>query len=57
MFSIGGIVKHNPIVTTAKPAAVSASGYAAAVMIYVFAVAFCLSWAGVPWIYCSEIFP
>ncbi|KAH8745746.1 general substrate transporter [Hyaloscypha finlandica] len=57
MYSIGGIVKHNPISATAKPAGVTASGYGAAVMVYVFAVAFCLSWAGVPWIYCSEIFP
>jgi hypothetical protein len=36
---------------------ISAGGYAAATMIYVFAVAFCFSWAGIPWIYCSEIFP
>jgi hypothetical protein len=50
MYSIGGIVKYNPV-------GVTASGYGAAVMVYVFAVAFCLSWAGVPWIYCSEIFP
>ncbi|CZT10924.1 hypothetical protein WAI453_008003 [Rhynchosporium graminicola] len=56
MFSIGGIVKHNPITANPKPE-ISASGYGAAVMVYIFAVAFCISWAGIPWIYCSEIFP
>ncbi|KAJ5485425.1 hypothetical protein N7539_005413 [Penicillium diatomitis] len=35
----------------------SGTSYAAAVFIYVFAVAFCFSWAGVPWIICSEIYP
>lgn len=38
-------------------AGLSAGGYAAAVFIYVFAVGFCFSYAGVPWIYCAEIFP
>jgi MFS family permease len=31
--------------------------YAAVTFIYIFAVGFCFSYAGVPWIYCSEIFP
>jgi len=57
MYSIGGIVKHNPITTVHKPAIVTSSGYGAAVVVYVYAVAFCFSWAGIPWIYCSEIFP
>jgi hypothetical protein len=56
MWSIGGIVKYNPTTTVTKTA-VTASGYGAAVMVYVYAVAFCISWAGIPWIYCSEIFP
>ena len=34
-----------------------AMSYAAAVFIYVYAVGFCFSWAGVPWVLCSEIFP
>jgi len=38
-------------------ASLSAGGYAAAVFIYVFAVGFCFSYAGVPWIYCAEVFP
>jgi hypothetical protein len=57
MWSIGGIVKYNPTTTVSKTTHVTASGYGAAVMVYVYAVAFCLSWAGIPWIYCSEIFP
>lgn len=57
MWSIGGIVKYNPTTTVSKTSSVTASGYSAAVMVYVYAVAFCLSWAGIPWIYCSEIFP
>ena len=35
----------------------SASSYAAAVFVFVFAVSFCFSWAGIPWIICSEIYP
>lgn len=57
MYSIGGIVKNHPVANASKNATVTASGYGAAVMIYVYAVAFCFSWAGIPWIYCSEIFP
>lgn len=40
--------------TTAK---IDAGGYAAVTMIYVYAVGWCFSWAGIPWIYASEIFP
>ncbi|PVI05541.1 general substrate transporter, partial [Periconia macrospinosa] len=35
----------------------SAGGYAAIVMIYVFAVFYAMSWNGVPWIFCAEVFP
>ena len=48
-------------IAIAKPSAtqphLQASGYAAATMIYIYAVGYCFSWAGIPWIYCSEIFP
>jgi Sugar (and other) transporter len=54
MWYIGAFVKiSNP----SSAEHISAGGYAAATMIYVYAVGFCFSWAGVPWIYCSEIFP
>lgn len=54
MWYIGAyIMVSNP--TSAK--GISAGGYAACTLIYVYAVGFCFSWAGVPWIYCSEIFP
>lgn len=33
------------------------SAYSAIVFIYIYAACFCFSYAGVPWIYCSEIFP
>ena len=33
------------------------SGYSAIVFIYVYAAFFCFSFAGIPWIYCAEIFP
>lgn len=36
---------------------ISPAGYAGIAMIYVYAVGWCFSWAGVPWIYASEIFP
>lgn len=35
----------------------SAGGYTAITFIYVYAVGWSLSFAGVPWIYCAEIFP
>ncbi|KAM0542722.1 hypothetical protein ACHAPJ_012655 [Fusarium lateritium] len=31
--------------------------YVAIVMIYIFAVFYAISWNGVPWIFCAEIFP
>lgn len=36
---------------------ITPGGYAAVVMIYVYAVGWCFSWAGIPWIYAAEIFP
>jgi len=59
MWFIGAYVKiaHQPSTGKVVSNHISGGGYAAAVMIYVFAVAFCFSWAGIPWIYCSEIFP
>ncbi len=55
MFYIGAFV------AVAKPSAtsvnISAGGYVAIVMIYVFVVFYCASWNGIVWIYCSEIFP
>ena len=43
--------------TTASSAHLSAGAIAACTLIYIYAIGFCFSWAGVPWIYCSEIFP
>jgi MFS family permease len=54
MWFIGADLKIANPVTNGH---VGGAGYAACVMIYVYAVGFCFSWAGVPWIYCSEIFP
>ena len=48
------------VVTTAgvsPSGTISSEGYIAIVFIYVYAVGFCFSYAGIPWIYCSEIFP
>ena len=54
MWYIGGyVLSSNP--SAAK--SISAGGYAACTLIYIYAIGFCFSWAGVPWIYCSEIFP
>jgi hypothetical protein len=63
MWFIGAYVKtRHPTTASASASAatethIPAAGYAACTMIYVYAVGFCFSWAGVPWIYCSEIFP
>ncbi|KIW13397.1 hypothetical protein PV08_08585 [Exophiala spinifera] len=54
MWYIGAYVTVNGETTTKH---ISAGGYAACTLIYVYAIGFCFSWAGVPWIYCSEIFP
>ncbi|KAG9656104.1 general substrate transporter, partial [Aureobasidium melanogenum] len=55
MWFIGAYIKiANPATHTVG---LSAGGYAAVTFIYIFAVGFCFSYAGVPWIYCSEIFP
>jgi hypothetical protein len=56
MYFLGAYVKISPPGKTA-PTSISPGSYAAAVVIYIFAVAFCFSWAGIPWIYCSEIYP
>ncbi|KAJ5115380.1 hypothetical protein NUU61_001139 [Penicillium alfredii] len=56
MWLIGVFVKiQGP--ASSENTSLSASSYAAAVFIFVFAVAFCFSWAGVPWVICSEIYP
>ncbi|CAH0051734.1 unnamed protein product [Clonostachys solani] len=34
-----------------------AAAYVAIVMIYVFAVFYAMSWNGIPWIFCAEVFP
>jgi hypothetical protein len=55
MWFIGAYIKiANP---AAHAVGLSAGGYAAVTFIYIFAVGFCFSYAGVPWIYCAEIFP
>ncbi|CAM1505180.1 Fc.00g108170.m01.CDS01 [Cosmosporella sp. VM-42] len=46
-----------PTSTTSEEAHITARGYSAVVMIYVYAVGWCFSWAGIPWIYASENFP
>ncbi|KAK4058203.1 hypothetical protein OIO90_000942 [Microbotryomycetes sp. JL221] len=53
MWIIGALIAVYP----AQPGADIVPGqYAAITLIYVYAVAFCMSYAGIPWIYCSEIF-
>jgi sugar porter (SP) family MFS transporter len=54
MWFIGAYIKIAKPGTTAH---LTAGGYAAVTFIYIFAVGFCFSYAGVPWIYCAEIFP
>ncbi len=54
LWFIGAYVK---IANPSASGSVSGGGYAAIVMIYVYAVAWCFSFGGVPWIIASEIFP
>ncbi|KAL6916282.1 hypothetical protein ACHAP8_010914 [Fusarium lateritium] len=39
------------------PAEKTPGAYVAIVMIYIFAVFYAISWNGIPWIFCAEIFP
>jgi MFS family permease len=55
MWYIGAFVTVSAPSATTKH--ISGGGIAACALIYVYAIGFCFSWAGVPWIYCSEIFP
>ena len=54
MYYVGAYTK---VTDPANTPHVSSGGYAALVLIYIYAVGFCFSWAGIPWIYASEIFP
>ncbi|KXJ90087.1 general substrate transporter [Microdochium bolleyi] len=60
MWFIGAYVKIASPSTSASGGDtrhIDAGGYAAVTMIYIYAVGWCFSWAGIPWIYASEIFP
>lgn len=56
MWFIGAYAKvANP--PTKGATNITPGGYAAVVHIYIYAVGWCFSWAGIPWIYAAEIFP
>lgn len=54
MWFIGAYVK---VANPEESSGLSAGGYASVVFIYIYAIGFCFSYAGIPWIYCAEIFP
>lgn len=56
MYYLGGFVTANPSSTNGLSGKSPAS-ILAAIAVYIYAVFFSLSWAGVPWIYVSEIYP
>jgi len=51
MWFIGAYVKISPATAASEVTTIniSAGGYAAATMIYIYAIGFCFSWAGIPW--------
>lgn len=51
MYYLGGFV------TASKSPHLTPASIVAAIAVYVFAVFFSLSWAGIPWVYASEIYP
>lgn len=57
MWFIGAYIKISDPTASSSSGGLDPAGYAAITFIYVFAVGFCFSYAGIPWIYCSEIFP
>ena len=54
MWIVGALTNTNPPVAGAG---MSSAQLAAIIFIFIWAVGFCFSYAGIPWIYCSEIFP
>lgn len=55
MWFIGAYIKiAAPSSSTSE---LTAGGYAAVTMIYIYAIGYCFSYAGIPWIYCAELFP
>lgn len=54
MYIVGGIQAGIP---SKAGDGVGSAQIAELVFIYIWAVAFCFSYAGIPWIYCAEIFP
>ncbi|KAK9770733.1 putative Major facilitator superfamily (MFS) profile domain-containing protein [Seiridium cardinale] len=58
MWFIGAYIKiAAPSPSPGGSKQIDGGGYAAVVMIYLYAVGWCFCWAGIPWIYVSEIFP
>ncbi|KAJ5966269.1 hypothetical protein N7481_012983 [Penicillium waksmanii] len=39
------------------PATRDAGAYIAIVMVYIFAIFYAISWNGIPWVFCAEVFP
>ncbi|KAI1140085.1 general substrate transporter [Hypoxylon sp. FL0543] len=55
MFYLGG---YSKVSGSFNQAVVQDGGaYVAIVMIYVFAVFYAMSWNGIPWVFCAEVFP
>ncbi|KAG5973500.1 hypothetical protein E4U55_000491 [Claviceps digitariae] len=57
MWYIGAYIKIAAPSSTSMSSHISPAGYAAVAMVYIYAVGWCFSWAGVPWVYAAEIFP
>lgn len=55
--SAAAVVKTNPANSTAANPKVTHSGIATVALIYLFVIAYNLSWGPLPWPYVSEIFP
>jgi hypothetical protein len=59
MWYIGGYVMKADPATAAAAGQVSQSGagYFAMVCVYLYGFIYCMTWQGITWVYCSEIFP
>ncbi|KAK8096088.1 hypothetical protein PG999_014110 [Apiospora kogelbergensis] len=57
MWYIGAYVKIEAPGAPGTSSHISSAGYLGIAMIYVYAIGWCFSWAGIPWVYASEIFP
>ncbi|CAH0028134.1 unnamed protein product [Clonostachys rhizophaga] len=57
LYYLGAYTKLSHSFSATPKESKDAGAYVAIVMIYTFAVFYAMSWNGIPWIFCAEVFP